>query len=86
MMIVTPPPHQYFILGDSYIHQSDAVVHLGIRQESNFTLSNRISERRQKAKTVMAHLDLRPDHLIPLTSVRLYVTVVIPILLYGCEL
>ena len=34
----------------------------------------------------MADLGLRPEVLNPLTPVRLYITVIIPILLYGCEL
>ena len=76
-------------MGDSYIQQSDAAVHLGIRQESNLPLSNRMSERCQKTKNAfyaMADLGLRPEVLNPLTSVRLYMTVIIPILLHGCEL
>ena len=80
---------QQFIFGDSYIQQSDAAVHLGIRQDSNLSLSNRISERCQKAKNAfyaMVDLGLRPEVFNPLTSVRLYITVIIPSLLYGCEL
>ena len=39
------------LLGESYIHEIDSVVHLGIQQDGSLKLTNRISERCQKAKT-----------------------------------
>ena len=77
------------LLGNDFLQQSDYAIHLGIRQDSNLKLANRITERCQKAKNsffAMAGLGLRPLGLNPLTSVSLYRKIVIPTALYGCEL
>ena len=60
-----------------------------LRQDGSIKLTNRISERCQKAKNdffVMTYLSMRPNALNPSTSVKLYSTIIIPIALYGCEL
>ena len=77
------------MLGNNFLQQSDYAIHLGIRQDSNLKLTNRITERCQKAKNsffAMAGLGLRPLGLNPLTSISLYKKIVIPTVLYGCEL
>ena len=76
-------------MGQSYIKQIDSALHLGIKQDSSLSISSRIAERCQKAKSAfysMADLGMRPNALNPMTCARLYRSVIIPIPLYGCEL
>ena len=51
-----------FLLGQSYIKQIDSAIHLGIKQDSSLSISSRIAERCQKAKSAfysMADLGMR---------------------------
>jgi hypothetical protein len=77
------------LYGDQYINLATNAVHLGIRQDSNLKISNRIADRCQKAKNsffAMIGLGVHPLGLNPITSSNLYKKIVIPSALYGSEL
>ena len=75
-------------LGRKLIPQSSATVHLGIKQESNRSLSSRVRDACAKGTSSlfsMADIGVRPCGLNPKTSIDLYRKVVMPTVLYGCE-
>ena len=75
-------------IGDKMIPQKQSTVHLGVRQDSNRSLSARVREACDKGRSAfysMSDLGVRPCGLNPKTSVDLYKKVVIPTVLYGCE-
>ena len=77
------------LFGDCYLQQVQFTTHLGITQDSNLKLGRRITDRCQKAKNsffAMIGLGLHPQGLNPLTSTSLYKKIIIPTVLYGCEL
>ena len=77
------------LFGDCYLQQVQYITHLGITQDSNLKLGRRITDRCQKAKNsffAMKGLGLQPQGLNPLTSTSLYKKIIIPTVLYGCEL
>jgi len=63
--------------------QTNSADHLGIKQESNLKITNRIIERCQKAISAQG---LHPYGLNMITSISLYKKIVIPFALYGSEL
>ena len=75
--------------GSDFFEQTNSTVHLGIRQDSNLKITDRINERCQKAKNAFFAISaqgLHPYGLNPLVSVNLYKKIIVPIALYGCEL
>ena len=77
------------LYGENYIETATNATHLGIRQDSNMKICNRISERCKKAKSsffAMIGLGVHPLGLNPITSANLYKRIVLPSVLYGSEL
>ena len=77
------------LYGDQYIESAKNTIHLGIRQDANLSITNRITERCQKAKNsffAMIGLGVHPTGLSPLTSTSLYQKIIMPCALYGSEL
>ncbi|MEW8546047.1 MAG: reverse transcriptase family protein [Candidatus Thiodiazotropha sp.] len=76
-------------LGNAVIPQKRSVTHLGVRQESNRSSTVRTREACTKGRSVfysMADIGVRPCGLHPDISIDLYKKVVIPTVLYGCEI
>ena len=77
------------LYGCDYIQQDNSVEHLGITQQSNLKLTNRIDIRLQKGKRsffAMAGQGIHPQGVNPLVSCDLYRKIVVPTALYGAEL
>ena len=75
--------------GDQYIDTAQNTIHLGIQQDARLNITNRITERCQKAKNsffAMIGLGVHPLGLNPITSKSLYQKVIMPCALYGSEL
>jgi hypothetical protein len=76
-----------FNLGDIKIPCSDSYNHLGIVINNKLTLSDRIlSACRKGQKSYYALNDIGSNYLNPITLSHLYKSVVLPTVLYGCEL
>ena len=83
------PPTLSILYGNDYIEQTKSAEHLGISQESNLKLNNRIEQRIQKGKNAfyaLAGHGIHPQGVNPLVSCELYKKVVMPTVLYGAEL
>ena len=75
-------------IGRKAILQNNFAVHLCIRQESNRSLSARVRDACSNGSATffsMADIGVRPCGLNPITSTDLYKKVVIPTVLYCCE-
>ena len=75
--------------GDSVIPQDSSAEHLGIHQQSNLSLGNRIEKRLQKGKNAFFSMVLQGVHpagINPVISADLYRKIIVPTALYGCEL
>lgn len=74
-------------LGDTIISCADNYNHLGIIISSKLTLSDRIiTACRKGQKSYYALNDIGSNYLNPLTLSHLYKTIVLPTVIYGCEL
>ena len=74
---------------NNLMHENDHADQLGIRQSCTLKYHHRIEERCQKAKNAfhaLADPGMRCDALNPVTSAELYNKVILPTVLYGCEL
>lgn len=84
--IVTKPDIR---LGETSLILSESTMHLGIRQSQNTRSKARTSECCQKGKNAffaLLTLGVKPLGLNPITSANLYRKIIIPSVLYGCEL
>ena len=76
-------------LGDELVPEKDQYKHLGIICEKNLGLNEVIAEACKKLKSTflnIANCGLHDNGLNPITSLRIYNSVVLPKALYGCEL
>ena len=72
-------------IGSNKIPVNSSYIHLGIQQSSNLSCTDRTREACEKGRRTF--FALQPsDFLNPLTVISLYKKVVIPSVLYGCEL
>lgn len=82
-----PPTQQTWKLGDDEILINDSYKHLGIIQHSRFKTIDRTTDSCNKGRK--AYFAIRNDlshNTNPLTLVKLYRKIVLPTVLYGCEL
>ena len=76
-------------IGSSIIEESDNINHLGIRRASKGASTERTTHACRKGRGAfhaLSNIGVRPRGLNPKTSVSLYTRVVLPSVLYGCEL
>jgi len=82
-------PQVGIIYGSKYIEQRKSATHLGILQESNLKVHDRITERLQKARNAffaMVGQGIHHNGVNPIVSASLYSKIILPIALYGSEL
>lgn len=83
------PPKVSIVFGNKLIEQTQTAEHLGVIQDSRLSLTERINARIQKGKNAfysMASQGVHPKGVNPLVSSSLYLKIVIPTVLYACEL
>ena len=81
--------HRKWCLGADLISETDEQHHLGILRDVYNSTIHRTNERRSAARSAFYSLNsigTRFGHLHPLTSLRLYRALSLPILLYGSEI
>ena len=82
-------PSRQWLIGNDTIPEKHSYHHLGILRSVTSSSLPRTSERCSSCRSAFFSLNIigpRAGCLHPLTSLRLYKTFCIPILLYGCEL
>ena len=82
-------PQRQWHIGSAVIQERDSYHHLGVLRSVSTSSISRTSERCSSCRSVFYSLNAlgsRAGCLHPLTSLRLYKSYCLPILLYGCEL